>query len=74
MDTGYNRFCYDRVSDASTNPENMKKNNPLIFFGKPFSASLWKNELLRFRSSLNMHVSTHGAAIVFSQAAKVYQF
>ncbi len=32
MDTGYNRFCYDRVSDASTNPENMKKNNPLIFF------------------------------------------
>ncbi len=35
--------CYNRVSGASTNPENVKKNNPVIFinfFGKPFSASL----------------------------------
>ncbi len=32
--------CYNRVPGVSTNPENMKKNNPVLFFGKPFSASL----------------------------------
>ncbi len=37
--------CYNRVPDASTNPENMKKTNLVNFcFGNPFSASLWKNE------------------------------
>ncbi len=34
--------CYNRVPGASTNPRNVKKNNPVIFFffGEPFSASL----------------------------------
>ncbi len=40
--------CYNGVPGASTNPENVKKK--AYFFGKPFSASLWKNELLRFCS------------------------
>ncbi len=41
--------CYNRVSGACTDPENVKKINPIIFFVKPFSASLWKkNEPLRF--------------------------
>ncbi len=40
--------CYNRVPDASTNPENVKKNNPVKKICKLFSASLWKNERVRF--------------------------
>ncbi len=36
--------CYIRVPGASTNTENKKEqpSNFLVFFGKPFSANLWK--------------------------------
>ncbi len=72
--------CYNQDPGAPTNPENVKNNNPVIYFGKPFSASLWKNEPLRFRTpcdverALNLQVSTYGTTIVFSQATSVYQF
>ncbi len=37
--------CYNRVPGVSTNPENEQKiKTQYFFFGKPFSASLWKNE------------------------------
>ncbi len=36
--------CYNQLPGASTNPENLKKNNPVFiyFFGKTSYASLWK--------------------------------
>ncbi len=35
-------FSTFKVSSASTHPQNMKKSNPVIIFGKLFSTSLWK--------------------------------
>ncbi len=40
--------CYNRVPSASTNPENVKKNNPVNFFGKPFSAAVKKMSVSDF--------------------------
>ncbi len=73
--------CYNGVPGAYTNPENVKKNNPVHFFSKPFSASLWKNEPLRFfslcdiESGFYYNITTQSAAIVFIVFSQtVYQF
>ncbi len=73
--------CYNRVPGASINPENVE-----IILGKPFCKFV-KTGLKSHSDSpscdvvniillppLNLQVSTHGTAIVFSQATMKYQF
>ncbi len=71
---------------VGSNPENMKKDNQVFVLVSLFLQSSEKNERVRFLSlrdevrgsysnitSLNLHVSSHGTVIVFSQVTTVYQ-
>ncbi len=66
--------CYNRVPGASTNPENVKKNNPVIFFflvslslqacKKPSCSDfappmMQKSDIAIILPPLNLHVFVH---------------
>ncbi len=59
--------CYKQVpGGASTNPKNLKKDNPVSLFWQAFLCKLVKNDcsdLIVILPPLNLHISTYSAII-----------
>ncbi len=51
--------CYNHIPGASTNPENMKKDNPVTLFWYAFLSKHVKNELFRFSSCHEIEMASY---------------